>query len=301
VGLPFRGEIYGATVNATSGDLTEIPGLPIQLGFSLGTPVFNSAGTVLYLPYWMIGSPSQGFVAAYPVNATTGVLGATLGSFPTNGNNPNDASLDTSGKFLLVTNVQSGTIAAYLIETSGTLTAVAGSPFATGGDGGALFKVTSITLHPSKNFVYATNQNSNGNAAGAASTIAGFTIDATTGVLTPIPGTPFPTGGTGANFARVDPTGKFLYIVNRDNDNVAGFAIDQTSGALTAIPGSPFQTGDLPIAVTMDPSGRYLYISNTNSGTIASYAINSANGVLTLVNTLATGTSPSIAEVVGRQ
>jgi 6-phosphogluconolactonase (cycloisomerase 2 family) len=239
-------------------------------------------------------------VAAYPVNATTGELGATLGSFPTNGDNPFAASLDTSGKFLLVTNVQSGTIAAYLLETSVTLTPVAGSPFSTGADAGALFKVTALTFHGSKNFIYATNQNSNGNAAGSASTVAGFTIDAT-GVLTPIPGTPFPTGGTGANFATVDPTGKFLYVVNRDNDNVAGFAIDQTSGALTAVPGSPFLTGDQPIAVTLDPSGRFLYIPNTGSGTISSYSINPASGVLTLVNTLATGSGPSIAEVGGRQ
>jgi 6-phosphogluconolactonase (cycloisomerase 2 family) len=294
VGLPATGKLYGFTVNATSGNLNEIAGFPVNPGALLGNPVFNSSGTALYLPYdTMNGGP--GNVAVYVVNAGSGVL-TPQGTVPTGGVGVNFASLDNSGKFLLVPNVSSGTLAVFSVDaTNGMLTAVAGSPFNTG----AANRTGGLAIHRSKNFVYATNNNDA--VAGTFSTIAGFTIDASTGVLVPIPGSPFPTGGIGSNLAAIDPTGKFLYVANSGSDNITGFTIDQTSGALTAIPGSPFAAGDRPLAVAIDPSGRYLYVPNTNSGNVQSFAINGTSGVLTSIGALASGANTSIIEIVGLQ
>jgi 6-phosphogluconolactonase len=286
-----EGQLYGATINATSGDLAEIPGFPFDVGVQLGNPLFNAAATVLYVPH----AAPAGAVAMYTINAPSGVL-TPAGTVSTGGQLPDFAALSPSGKFLMVPNTLSRTLAVFTVDgTSSTLTAVAGSPFLTGGAN----RTAGLVFHPTKNFVYATNNDDL--FAGIQSTIGGFQFDPTTGVLTPIPGSPFSSGGIGANLAVIDPTGKFLYVANRDSDTVQGFAINQISGALTPVPGSPFLTGDAPSAATMDPSGRYLYIPNTNSGSLTSYAINTTSGVLTPVNTVGAGTAPGIAEIVGLQ
>jgi DNA-binding beta-propeller fold protein YncE len=144
--------------------------------------------------------------------------------------------------------------------------------------------------------VYATNSNN-----GQPSTIAGYQLDTTTGVLTPIPGSPFATGGNGAVIASIDPTGKFLYTAHFSSNTIQGFAIDQTSGALTAVPGGPFTTGTNPFAANIDPSGKYLYSSSRGSNTVSSFAINQTSGALTVISTLNTGMSPGATELVGLQ
>jgi len=90
-------------------------------------------------------------------------------------------------------------------------------------------------------------------------------------------------------------------VANTDTDTITGFTIDQTSGALTAMPGTPFAAGDFPIAVAIDPSGRFLYVPNRDSGTVQSFAINPTSGVLTSVGAVASGSVPSIIEIVGLQ
>ncbi len=78
------------------------------------------------------------------------------------------------------------------------------------------------------------------------------------GVLTPVPGSPFPVGPNPASVA-VDPTGKFAYVVNDSNapevpGTVSAFTIG-SNGALTSVPGSPFPAGDTPDSVAVDPTG----------------------------------------------
>jgi 6-phosphogluconolactonase (cycloisomerase 2 family) len=97
--------------------------------------------------------------------------------------------VDPAGKFVYAANVTSTNyVASYAIApSSGTLTlsstAVAGSlPLA-------------VTVDPSGQFVYVANQNS-GN-------VAVFTVDAATGALTEVTGSPFPTG-SGARSVAID-------------------------------------------------------------------------------------------------
>ena len=70
--------------------------------------------------------------------------------------------------------------------------------------------------------------------------VSAYTIDGTTGVLTQIPGSPFP-AGQNSHSVVADPTGQFLYVANHDSNDVSAYIIDGTSGALTPIAGSPLQ------------------------------------------------------------
>src|SRR5216683_4205057 len=156
---------------------------------------------------------------------------------------------------------------------------VTGSPFSAGpapGTGG-------ITVDPGSKFLYATLMNS--------AAVAGFTINSSTGALTPIAGSPFAAGNTPIQ-AIVDPSSKFLYVSNL-NDSMGGisaYTIDSTTGALTPVAGSPFSTQANfpgPSGLAIGGGGKFLYVSmsgtvNANNG-VSGFAIDSTTGTLTQI------------------
>lgn len=144
-------------------------------------------------------------------------------------------------------------------------------------------EVTCTTL-PGR-FIYLAN--------GGSSNISGFSIDAASGALTSIAGSPFPAGNVPYSVT-VDPSGKFAYVANQGDGSVSAFAINTTSGALTTVSGSPFAAGSFPQSVTVDPSDRFVYVTNGNAGNVSAYTINAASGALTAVvgSPFAAGNSP---------
>src|ERR1700674_906132 len=110
--------------------------------------------------------------------------------------------------------------------------------------------------------------------------VSAYTVNATSGALTAVPGSPFPAGNAPAGLA-VDPAGKFVYVANNFGDTVLGFAINAGNGALTAVPGSPFPAGRSPSGVAVDASGKFVYVANSQSDSVSAYTINASTGALT--------------------
>ena len=124
-------------------------------------------------------------------------------------------------------------------------------------------------------FAYVANSGSNN--------VSGYTVNTATGVLTPIPGSPFAAGSFPISVT-VDPTGKFAYVANELDNTVSGYLIDATTGALTSMAGSPFSAGPHPFAVTVDPTGKFAYVANNNNpGSVSAFTINGVTGALTPV------------------
>jgi 6-phosphogluconolactonase len=121
-------------------------------------------------------------------------------------------------------------------------------------------------------FAYVANQSSN--------SISAFSIDATTGVLIPIAGSPFSANGTGPVAVAVDPDGVFLYVANNGSNDVAVFAIDDTTGVLTPA-GVTVLTGSGPAALAIDPADHFLYVANSVDNTVSAFAITSGSGFVT--------------------
>jgi 6-phosphogluconolactonase len=121
-------------------------------------------------------------------------------------------------------------------------------------------------------FAYVANFNGNN--------VSGYTINPSTGALTPIPGSPFTTGGFPRSVA-VDPSGKFAYTANEEG-TVSGYTIDPSTGALTAIAGSPFTTGGDLRSIAVDPSGKFAYLADFG-GHVLGYTINPTTGALTAI------------------
>lgn len=292
----LSGVLFGLSADS-QGNLIDIAGMPIRVGASLGRGVFNANGSVLYLPHDNLNGLAAGAISAYSVNTPAGVL-TSIDSYPTGGRLPTMATLSNAGNFLLVPNSNTGnargSVAVFAVDTaSGTLTAIAGSPFTTG----VGTMPTAVTVHPGKDFVYATNTN----PPGQFSTITAFRMDPTTGFLTMTLGSPFPTQGTGATQGRIDPTGRFFYVANADSNTIQALAIDEVSGALSPVPGTPFPTERTPTGVAIDPSGRYLYCANGGSNSVSAYEISGNTGALRLINTVPSGAVPQVVELVGLQ
>jgi 6-phosphogluconolactonase (cycloisomerase 2 family) len=80
-----------------------------------------------------------------------------------------------------------------------------------------------IAVAPSGRFVYASNRGHD--------SIASFTVDDATGVLTPLGWEP--TQGRTPRFFALEPPGGRLHVANQDSDSIVAFAIDAASGRLT--------------------------------------------------------------------
>src|SRR5512139_737025 len=92
----------------------------------------------------------------------------------------------------------------------------------------------------------------------ADNSVSAYTIDATTGALRSVAGSPT-AAGTSPCSVTVDPSGKFTYVANVNSNNVSAYTINATTGALTAVAGSPFAVGNYPFSVTVTPSGKFAY------------------------------------------
>jgi 6-phosphogluconolactonase len=158
--------------------------------------------------------------------------------------------------------LENGTIAAYAFDpASGRLRIIQSV---------AVSSYSLLTVHPSNKFVYVTT---------GSNSIAGFKIG-TTGLLTPIPGSPFPAASTwqGIFFT---PTGKFGYTQSYVSSNGEIFSVNTTTGALTSLATVTLGSGTADLAITA--KGNFIYAANDGSSTISGFAINPTTGALTAV------------------
>lgn len=170
-------------------------------------------------------------------------------------------------------------VSAFVAAPNGSLSPVPGSPFLTGGNGaaGGFFSANRITAAVVKSFLYAVNSGSN--------TVTAFLIDPATGALSPVPGSPFATGGVsgGAGVSlTTTPDDKLLVAANGTSRTITVFSI-AANGGLSPVAGSPFPTGAAgPLAnATVTSDAQFLAVTSA-PGNIMMFSI-SATGALTPV------------------
>ena len=148
--------------------------------------------------------------------------------------------------------------------------------------------VTSIAVACTAGPQYAYVANSNG------ANVSAYRIDASTGALTPIAGSPFP-AGSDPNSVAISPNGAFAYVANSVGANVSAYRIDASTGALTPIPGSPFAAGSYPYSVAISPNGAFAYVANASGGNVSAYRIDASTGALTPIpgSPFAAGSDPN--------
>lgn len=277
-------EVFGYTIDPTTGALAALPTSPFQVaeavtlngsstGFGtiyLGATSFLTGGLAPTINAFSVGTDGSlsASIAGSPYAAAP-LASALAGPGP---------SLSVSFPFLYATEFEGSTgvaggVAGYSVGSDGVLTEIAGSPFATPASGSPM----SIVYDP-MGYLYVA-------LLGAASTspqysLAGFSVNQTTGALTPIPGSPFSINGLAALVT--DPTGQFLFTGVDNTQTVIEYQVNRADGTLTQLPGisahvyAPFFVWN-----------QYLYASSTdasgNISGISGFSINEATGALTPV------------------
>jgi uncharacterized repeat protein (TIGR01451 family) len=193
-------------------------------GTGLAWPVssaLSASGDYLYTG----GFLTNDRVAGLGVTSSTGALTPLAGSpFSTGANYPVAYATDLIGRLFLA-NRDAGTVRAFT-TSAGIPTAVTGNPFASG-----LSNATDGLLHPSGQFYFVADPT--GNQIGSYRILG--TGSATT--LAPAAGSPFSTGGSGANYAcslAANHAGTYLFVANGLSRRITTFPVNTTTGALSS-------------------------------------------------------------------
>jgi len=292
------GKVYGYAQNPETGALLSIVGSPFSIGANNQTygTVISPNNRFLYA-----ANVSSGTISTFRINSITGALSAVGTPVSSGASSPNGLFFHPTGNFLYVTNQGGNSVSAFAVAGDGTLTAVPGSPFAAGGP----TLLNGIVVHPDGNFLYVASM-------GGAGGVVGYSIDATTGALTLIPGSPFSNTNGGYNNTgdgiTIHPNGNWLYMGLVNRKRVAAFTIDKTTGVLTGL-GTPVlnnsttgYTDNGGSGANISPDGLYFY--GTAFSTTAAdpkkvivYAIDQTTGDLSLSSDADAGGGPNDVRV----
>jgi 6-phosphogluconolactonase (cycloisomerase 2 family) len=161
------------------------------------------------------------------------------------GTNPRAVAIEPSGRFVYVAGDSDGTVSGFAIDrVTGVPSPLPGSPFATRGS----FPVP-VVIDRSGRFMYV------GQSVGSFDgSIAVFAIDAATGALSHIPGSPFPDPPSFGRIAALalSPDGRFLFS---GSSALATYSLNPVTGVPTRIASrSGYYYG-----LAVDPTGGFIF------------------------------------------
>jgi DNA-binding beta-propeller fold protein YncE len=154
-------------------------------------------------------------------------------------------------------------------SASGVLTAIPGSPFATG----STSEPIGLTTDSTESFLFVTDS--------AQNQILNYTINTGNGVITPNPNGPSTPAGNLPDGITVAPGNGFLYVSNYTDGTLGEYTLS-SNGVPAANSASPtVATGSGSTCVLIDPGlNRFVYTSNFLIGNISSATLNTSSGVV---------------------
>jgi cysteine-rich repeat protein len=132
-----------------------------------------------------------------------------------------------------------------------------------------------LAVEAQAQFVYVNNN-------AAMNSVSGFAVNLGTGALTPVPGSPFATGGAGGFIADIDSIAvcrDLLFASNGSGNSVTVFRLDGATGALTAL-GAPYAAGMCPTGLACTPDAEHLYIADFCANTITIFDVDATTGAM---------------------
>lgn len=270
VGNRGSNDVSVFAVNGKTGALTAVPGSPYPAGTDpQAMALANDGAYILY-----VANAGSDDVYAYNVNSNgslnslfgPGLSKIATGRYPTSIaiGGQSVVGLPAFSPFVFVANHGgSNDISAFRFD----LTPVPGSPFPAGGN------PLSLAVGARGTFLYSANPDA------AHPSISGFRIDPTTGVPSPLSGSPFPLPVS--HYIATDQTGSYLYVTS--GASVVGYAIDAQTGALTALPGFPVAVGPNAYSIAIDTFNQFLYVANDGGANIAGFRLDASTGALTSI------------------
>jgi 6-phosphogluconolactonase len=267
-------------------------------------------------PSWVAVHPSGKFlyaaneagkassVSAFAVDVKSGRL-APLNQIPSLGEDPCYLSFDKTGKYVLVANYSSGTIAVFPILADGRL----GEHTALVKDQGAMGPDKQRQEAAHAHWIEATTGNRLIYVADLGlDRVLIYDFDAATGTITPsepLPPNGIPTKrahqplsatvspGAGPRHVAFSPDGSIIYVLGELQSTVTVFVPEALHGFFSAQQISTLPKGysgrNDAAEIAFHPNGKFLYTSNRGHDSIAIFALDPAKGTLALVAHVSTG------------
>jgi 6-phosphogluconolactonase (cycloisomerase 2 family) len=263
-------------VNPTSGELTPLSGFPVAVG--IGPTIVTHDPQNRFL---IVSDNSANLLHLFAIDSSSGVLTEVSPSPYITKIEPGTVITDPTGTHVyLYASGENGAypgqggnlIDAYNLSSTGVLTNVTGSPFATGSTSISMSAgIPAMVTDALGKFLYA-QDNVN---------LYIFGIDSSSGALTLLQTIP----GEFNSAIALDPAGTYLYQVG--SNSILSYVIDPSSGRLSLSKSSPtaLQPGG-PYTITLSPSGQFAYTIENNND-LVSYSVN--NGMFTPMGIVYTG------------
>ena len=287
-------DISRLTINASSGQ-------PRYAGYQ-STRTYNNAGFgcittdpsnhyVYVTTQVSEGSGYSGLIVAYTLDATTG----TLSPFPRNpyaiAEAPGCIQFEPSGNFAYATpgiEEVSPNLVTMAKDSSGNLSVVSSLtlPSYPGG----------LAIDPLGKFLYVVAE---AITAGSPAYAYGYTIDPSTGSLSPIEGTPIQLPTNTYGLLSFNPSGDYLYMADGNSAAITGFNVNRTTGALTAGATNVAPCVN-PTTLQFSPDGSLAFTTcsmdnnhDANSSALVRFTV-AANGQLNQIEQVPSGLATSV-------
>lgn len=291
------------TVNSCTGAFTATTPASVSTGYAIPQDnseqmVVDPLGRFAYVANLVSNASDLSTISMYTINSKTGVLTPTTPATVPTGWFPQEIAIDPLGRFVYTANTDDSTVSMFTInQSTGVLTPTTPASVSTMIPGELLSQPGFLTVDPTGKFLYVSASDSDG------ATVSMYTINQTTGLLTPTSPATVLTAGIPFQVV-VAPSGKFAYVVNNLSggtmtDGVSQYTLNSTTGVLTQNTPAVVPAGNAPTAIAVDPTSRFAYVVNRLDNTLSMYTIDPSTGNLTLNSsatnptaTIATGTEP---------
>lgn len=282
-----NGNVSVFRIDSSNGQLTEVEGSPFS-----SADGSTSSWQVLISPSGKFAyklNNSTDSISVFAINNCTGRMTEIAASPFRVGaaDNLQEMAMTANGERLYVVAANTSDLYGYQVNTvTGALVEVPGNPYLISGGyidpspfGGEYVAPapTHIAINPSGTFLYTVNVGTNA--------ISGYAINAGTGALTEINGSPLTVNAS--NYLQqvvFNSAGNGLYALDINSNAVYGYRTDALTGSLTAMSGSPFSVNGGPMSAVLDLTGNFLYMTTGNSGnSVLAYSISPSDGSLSAV------------------
>jgi 6-phosphogluconolactonase len=223
------------------------------------------------------------YASSFAIDRNTGNL-APLNQAPTGGRNGVYQAIDSSGRFMVVANYASGTVAVLPIAPDGRLQPFVELEELHGAPGPNRAEQAGshphqVVFDPSGRFVLVPDK--------GLDRVFVFHFDPATGKLRPTDqGSVHTRSGSGPRHLAFHPSLAVVWVLNEINSTVTTYNWDAERGALRALQVMPTLapdfTGDSTAAeIAVSAGGRFVYCSNRGHDSVAIYAADPKTGLLT--------------------
>jgi 6-phosphogluconolactonase len=236
------------------------------------------------------GGQNAGSATAFAIDRKTGRL-RVLNAVSTVGAGPCFASVDHTGKWLIVANYGSGSVASIAIRDDGSLGDVASFIQHKGSSVNPQRQLGphahEALLSPDNRFVLVPDLGMD--------KVMSYRLDTATGKLTPAD-PPFTSikAGLGPRHAAFHPNGEYLFVLSEIGSTVTVLRYDKNSSSakeiqtISTLP-ADFRGESTTAEIEVSRDGRFVYASNRGLDALSLFSFDAQTGRLTLTSTTSTG------------